>query len=142
MDGTLSDPRWRMPLLEQGLWKEFLSRCGEDSPRPEVVEMMRDAVASTNEVFVVSARPEWTRFRTLIWLRSHVFSDFENTRLVLRQNWDFRPDEEVKRDMLRKGALPSDRVLRVVDDRPKVLRMWEKELPNAVVLNVGSGQEF
>ncbi len=57
----------------------------------------------------------------------------------MRRSGDNRPDEIVKKEIL-DTLLNKDSVIRVYDDRPKVVRMWRAE--GLEVVDCGDGVEF
>ncbi len=48
-------------------------------------------------------------------------------RIFFRRAGDFRADDEVKREIWKEHIQPHYRVLFVVDDRDRVVRMWREE---------------
>lgn len=103
-------------------WVSFFNGIPFDAVVPEVKKMLEDHVAQGGEVIYVSARPETYRKQTTDWLHKH---DCPVGKLVMRPANDMRADEKVKQDILDQ-KLPKDRILRVIDDRPQVQRMWEE----------------
>jgi hypothetical protein len=113
-------------------------RLGKDSFRREVWDqVLKDAVTSNSDIVFVSGRSDKTREATTEWLNWFIgYGDF---KLIMRQSWDRRDDTVVKREMYDK-YLSRMRVVRVYDDRPRVIRMW-RDLGLDVV-DVGTGEEF
>jgi hypothetical protein len=42
----------------------------------------------------------------------------------MRRGGDHRPDDMVKEEIL--ALLPKERIVKVIDDRPRVIAMWKK----------------
>lgn len=122
LDGTAASVEWRRHFVEQDPkdWKSFFAGIPFDPPVPAVRSMLRDYVAEGCEVIYVSARPADYRKVTSDWLHKH---GFPRGKLLMRASGDFRPDEQVKQELL-DTQLPKERIRVVVDDRPKVLQMW------------------
>jgi hypothetical protein len=57
----------------------------------------------------------------------------------MREDGDHRPDDEVKEDILN-THFDKGRIELVIDDRPRVIRMWQRH--GLKVLDVGDGVEF
>lgn len=140
IDGTLADLTHRLHYVkgETKDWDSFFDQVWEDSFRRDVWDQVRaDATKYDAEVVFVSGRSDRTREDTRDWLDRHIgYGDF---KLIMRQSWDRRDDTVVKREMYDK-YLSRMRVVRVYDDRPRVIRMW-RDLGLDVV-DVGTGEEF
>jgi len=144
MDGTLADcnhrrgfvrnlnndPNWKKD------WGTFFALCGKDSLRTEVYDKIIKAKESGLDIILVSARPEHTRKTTENWLARH---SVPHDRLIMRDNGDSRGDVVVKQEILDK-YLDKSKITLVMDDRPKVIRMWRDNGLN--VEDYGNGEEF
>lgn len=138
IDGTLADVRHRRhfvePLVGRKEWGRFFDEMVYDPPYRDVcllAELLGDHPLVNHgaiKLFVFSGRPDTHRKQTEDWLRIYTRSLLEKAEGVLmRAAGDFRPDVEVKRDMLNSiRELGYDPRL-VVDDRPAVISMWKEE---------------
>ena len=125
VDGTLMDIEHRRHFVTDGNndWKSFMDPkiMEGDTPNQPVVDIalqLRDAGA---EIVVVSARNERHREVTEHQLRK---ANIEFAHLFLREDEDFRADDEFKQDVLdalRNNGWNPDLVF---DDRNRVVSMW------------------
>lgn len=90
---------------------------------PEVVDMAWDAINEGFDIIVVTARREYWRAHTAYWL--HAIANVPHVALFMRQDKDFRPDYEIKKDIL-EHIQQFWEVVHAVDDNPKVIRLWEE----------------
>lgn len=139
IDGTVADVTHRLKYVKQDPkdWKSFFSQMSFDTPRMDVYNKASDlAVANDADIVFVSARPEDYRDQTQDWLYEH---GMDYMHLLMRPKNDKRPDTEVKQNIYNK-FLANYNVIKVFDDRPSVIRMWESL--DLDVEDVGSGKEF
>lgn len=85
------------------------------------------------KVFLFSGRDEVCRPETEEWLERH---DIEYDLLAMRPEDNNEDDREIKSRMLEKYVIGQYNVLFVVDDRPKVCRMW-RDVYGLRVMQVG-----
>ncbi|HXG93445.1 MAG TPA: hypothetical protein VNN73_13945 [Blastocatellia bacterium] len=107
----------------------------EDKPVGKVIERVQQMAADYN-ICVVSGRPDDYRDATLEWLKLH---DVPFKALFMRNAEDYRPDDIVKQEILDKHFDKSNVEL-VIEDRPRVIRMWKRNGLN--VEDVGTGEEL
>ena len=140
IDGTIADCKHRLHHLEgeKKDWDGFFSGMYGDKLRQEVYEMLTAYEREGVQVVFVSARPEEWRDMTILWLMKYVEIDSPLT-LLMRRKGDSRDDTIVKREIYDKYLSKLD-IVAVIDDRPKVLRMWD-EL-GLTTVDVGEGKEF
>ena len=146
LDGTLADVNHRLHFInnpdgtkktrKESDWDSFHTECINDAPNRDVIEIMESLVLGHNsgcmvcgaverEVYFLSGRNDVVRAETVQWLQKHVHEDWDyDTRLVMRKNGDFRPDTEVKLEMVQELGLTPDDVLCILDDRQCVVDMW------------------
>ena len=143
LDGTLCDISHRLKYVKnkEGAehfkkdWKSFFAHIALDEPRREVVDEL-DKYKNTHNVCFVSGRPDTYRKETEEWL-SKYYPDYNV--LLMRRRHDMRPDDDIKEEILNK-YFDKSKIDLVIDDRPRVIRMWRKYSLN--VLDVGGGIEF
>lgn len=124
IDGTLADNSHRQHFLTSSPkhWDEFYNKMNEDRPNVGVVDLYRTLSKSGEyEVVLVTARPERYRSVTENWLNRH---EIDCARLLMRPDKDFRPDAEIKQEMLGKLTSSLDDIAFIIDDRAKTVHMW------------------
>lgn len=139
IDGTVADGEHRQNHLqgEKKDWKAYFAEMHNDIPRKDIYEKaMDEAVAEGAELIFVSARPEDYRKETEKWLKKHGM-DYMN--LVMRRKGDKRPDTDVKGEIYNR-YLKQYEIVKVFDDRPVVIRMWQAL--GLEVEDCGNGVEF
>ena len=139
IDGTVADCEHRKHYLdgEKKDWGGFFSEMSKDEPRFEVYqEAMDTAVANNGELIFVSARPDNYRAVTEAWLK---YYGMDHLHLIMRPAGTKAPDTEVKQKILDK-YLKHYNIVKVFDDRPCVIRMWQEN--GLDVVDVGPGYEF
>lgn len=152
VDGTIADINHRVPILYNGEtdrtkfkdyagkknWKDFFAQMSNDVLRQDVADkLIKDAEEANASIVFVSARGmEWEK-ETVEWLDKNL--PFKYTTIIMRQQGDRRDDEIVKREIYER-FLKHYKIVKVFDDRPRVVRMW-KEL-GLDVEDCGDGIEF
>lgn len=139
IDGTVADCDHRRHHLDSTPkdWKGFFSEMNKDLPRIHVYDDVYDLSVHTGaDIIFVSARPEDYREATEEWLRYYGMDHFH---LLMRPSNDSRPDTEVKEEIYNK-YLSHYEIVKVFDDRPSVIRMWESK--GLDVVDCGDGVEF
>lgn len=104
-----------------------------------VLAMLCALKAAGNTIIIVSGRegtPTGT-LQTHNWLYNHSIPYDE---FYMRNNGDKRSDTIVKKEIYEEHIKGKYNIIGVVDDRPKVVRMWE--LQGLKVLKCGPGIEF
>lgn len=139
IDGTIADTAHRVHFLEgeKKDWKSFFGKMMSDPVREEVVAQIRTLHESGHTIVFVSGRPDNYRAFTADWLTKNGI-DFGFT-LIMRRSDDSRPDTAVKEQIYDK-FFADKKVVKVFDDRPSVIRMWQSKGLN--VVDVGKGIEF
>lgn len=140
LDGTLCNIEHRLHYVkgERKDWKGFYDHISEDSVNVEVAKMIWDARLEGKSIVFVSGRPEDYKGVTLKWLEDHGINYF--TTIIMRKAGDSRADDIVKEEILHTYFKNIDDIALVIDDRPRVIRMWQKN--GLQVKDVGSGIEF
>jgi hypothetical protein len=108
-------------------WYEFYKGVSGDSPKQDVIAVIKALRAKGYIICIVSGRP--IRFlelevgkQTVAWLKE---AGVRYDHIFMRQSWDKRDDTIVKKEILDK--LPKDRIALVLDDRNSVVKMWRAE---------------
>lgn len=146
IDGTLAEISHRLEHVkkEPKDWKKFFEMMYADSPRAEVVEFVLEKKREGYGIIIITARPEDYREVTMDWLDEtfHSFGEEERpfTTLLMRPSGNKQPDDQVKQDMLNRYFPDKSTIQLVIDDRPRVIRMWKEN--GLEVKDVGSGIDF
>lgn len=117
VDGTLADHDGiRSPYDE--------SRVLEDRPHLNIINMVAQ-LALDHTVIVVSGRHSSCGDDTVQWLRMH---NVPFHHIFMRHAWDNRSDVVVKKEILDAilKLVPKSQIDLVIDDRPRVIRMWRE----------------
>lgn len=142
LDGTLCDITHRLHHVEQSPknWDAFFSGVLGDSVNEPVLRVLQEMTlgncgcsygSNHREIIFCSGRPERCRADTVEWLHraeEDLFDpdpELENYKLYMRKDGDFRPDHEIKQEIL-DSSIDKDRVLFVLDDRQQVVDMWRR----------------
>lgn len=124
IDGTLADGTHREHYTRgpEKDWDKYFSLLEEDLPVEFVVRWVNQLAASGHTIVLVSGRPDTYWKQTVHWLDhiAGVYYDY----LLMRPGSDKRDDTLVKAEMLK--VLPKEKIVLVLDDRPKVCRMWRE----------------
>ena len=146
LDGTLADVNHRLHFInnpdgtkktrKESDWDSFHTECINDAPNRDVIEIMESLIRGAwmgcnicgsyeRKVYFLSGRNDVVRAETVEWLQKHVHEDWDYEELlIMRKNGDFRPDTEVKLEMVQELGLTPDDVLCILDDRQCVVDMW------------------
>ena len=124
VDGTLADVT---PYLHHIITPDkpknfdaFHAESVDAMANTEVVKML-NASAEENHIIVVTARMEKWRGHTSYWLARY---GIQHDALFMRADKDYRPDYEIKKEILAKIMTFWD-VTHAVDDNPNVIALWE-----------------
>lgn len=139
-------------------WKAFYEACDQDTEIQSVVSVFHDMHRCENKVQIWSGRCESVREKTEKWLIDKVRIDY-CSRFCLKNDLKMRPigyntpDDQLKERWLNercsdlieaqiKGVNPIRHEINFVfDDRPKVIRMWQRR--GIFVFNCNqTGEEF
>jgi len=127
LDGCLSnDLHRRVYLPDQGLVAEardydrYNTMCSHDKPCNQI-EWAKAQVGM--HVVVVTARPESFREETALWINRLLGGKYT---LLMRPSGDLRRSPELKVWMLEQAGIAACDVAAAFDDRPDVLRAYER----------------
>ena len=123
IDGTIADNIHRQSLLvpEPKNWDAFFIECHNDAPIFPVIEVVQ-ILEKHHSILIVTGRPEKYRELTKFWLKKH---DVVYDELYMRAEGDYRPDHEIKEEILLKIRETYDPIL-AIDDRQQVVDMWRR----------------
>lgn len=123
LDGTLCNSGHRDHLAQAGNWDEFHGQLIHDEPWNDV-KLMVELLGSLESYIVIGLTGRNERFRnaTYDWLNDH---DIVLDALLMRPNDDYRPDHELKPQMLAEQLdNAQERVWFILEDREKVVEAW------------------
>lgn len=143
LDGTIANLDHRLQYMhpEEGVkkdWKSFFAEIQNDTLITEVAQQLLQKRMEGHEIFYISARPDTFRKATEEWLARVGAPPY--TALFMRREMDKREDSEIKQDLLDQYFPDRSIINAVYDDRPRVIRMWQKNGLN--VIDCGTGVEF
>ena len=130
LDGTMALLNGRSPY--------DASTCEADILNPLVKHVWNSFDPDTHVKIIMSGRDGKHRPETERWLKQHWI---RHHALFMRDEGDQTKDEIIKRNMYETHVKGQYNVVAVIDDRPKVIRMWQYDL-GLPVLNVGYNIEF
>lgn len=132
LDGTLADMNGRKP------YGTAQAECEADLLREETFQILTSLAHDLGAaILIVSGRFDTYLTQTANWLHKH---DIPYDEIWLRPASDTREDEVIKREIYENDIEPYYNVVRVIDDRAKVIRMWRSL--GLEVIDVGDGTEF
>lgn len=94
LEGTLSDPSHRSDLRNDS-FENYQAAVNKDEPNIKLIEFLKNW---SSDIYVYSTTPDNLRPAILQWL---VQQDLEVEGLILKKKNDYRPDHEVKMDMIK-----------------------------------------
>ena len=131
LDGTIADISHRLHFVKgkPKNWPAFFDACDGDSPVEWIVGLMKaldeGVLLEEDTILILSGRSNAVRGKTERWLKKH---GVPYDQLLMRPEANYRPDEELKLDMLmmwlNSNELYAEDVKFIVDDRQKVVDMW------------------
>jgi predicted kinase len=120
IDGTVAQKSARSPFE----W----SRVGEDTPKQNVIAVVKSLKASGYEIIFFSGRDSVCRQLSLDWLKLHFNWQDADFQLFMRAENDSRKDSIVKKELFEQHIVGKYYVDLVIDDRNQVVEMWRKDL--------------
>lgn len=139
LDGTLCDITHRRHFVQTHPknWKAFSEAMVFDKPNP-AVEFVYRALSNykyETDIIIVSGRSDEYQEKTEKWLR---YNAFNYDSLYMRKEGDYRDDSIVKGEIADEIE-KTHNILFVFDDRPRVVRSWQKR--GIWTFDVGQGCE-
>lgn len=141
LDGTLCDVEHRRHFVngEKKNFDAFYELLVDDPRRENVYQMLLEFKMIGKFIVFVSGRPDRYREKTVEWLEDNGFPKKAYSFLLMRKDKDSRADDIVKEEIF-KAFFEKEWIHKVIDDRPRVIRMWRKLKLD--VIDVGDGKEF
>ncbi len=97
-------------------------RVGEDSLNQQVATLVKQ-LATTNKIIIMSGRSEVCRQETLDWLDRY---GIPHDDVIMRPAEEQCSDDILKAELYGQHIRDRYNVMGVIDDRPKVCRMWRQ----------------
>ena len=142
LDGTLCNSAHRLHFVqgEKKDWNSFHAALSDDTLRASVYTTLCQFIEKGYLIVLVTGRGDEYRESTVRWLEQHVGRTWY-IALFMRPAADHRPDVDIKEKILKKYFIkPGYKIHCVIDDRPKIIRMWRSH--GIDVVDVGAGVEF
>lgn len=137
LDGTLCNvTSIRHHVLKKHKdFKSFHSESVNCPPNEEVVRAARQAKENGRAVLVVTARSFDYVFHSMFWLN---INDVPYDQIYMRAANDYRPDHEVKKDILDMIKADGYHPVGAWDDRAEIAEVWESAgIPTTIVEGYG-----
>lgn len=134
IDSTLANCSHRLHFIQSKPknWKAFFAGMEYDKPIDATVEVLRclamaeDDYGTQHRIIFCTGRPSSHEAMTRQWLVKHIGDWTEDCPLFMRESGDYRPDYEVKQDLLavmyEHGFDPKI----AFEDRDQVVDMWRR----------------
>jgi len=124
IDGTLADITHRLHFVQKAPknWKAFFNAMDRDTPIPSTVGVVQSMWTMGHRILITTGRPASYEPMTVGWLREH---RIRYDHMFMRAAGDTRPDDVVKRDILRHIRRDYEPDL-AIDDRDRVVDMWRQ----------------
>ena len=131
LDGTIADCSHRLHLIqgEKKDWNAFYKACKDDKPIERVLSIV-NTLEEYHDLVFITGRSEICREETYEWLDKNSYMTC--SELLMRKEGDFRPDTEVKKELLDEYLNKNnmncdyDSVEMVFEDRSSVVKMWRE----------------
>ena len=126
LDGTLANVEHRLHLIDGTYvgYHRFHCACVDDTLYSNVAEVAKTLNVAGCPFWVVTSRPIEMLAITRHWFHAYCLVP---DHILMRAVGDERPGVEVKREWLRGGAIPKERVLAAFDDQDADVAMWRAE---------------
>lgn len=127
IDGTIAEVGDRLKYLQQKKkdWDSFYIHCDEDDVHIDIMSLVQTLYdGGYYDIVFCTGRRESCREKTAKWLAK--YSDINEYTLIMRPNYDFRHDTEVKPELLKEYNITPDRVLFILEDRDSMVSKWRE----------------
>jgi FMN phosphatase YigB (HAD superfamily) len=134
IDGTVADASHRIHLITGDAkknWKEFFKQAEFDAPHVDMIDIIENLLQGDPSLDVVfcTGRSDEIRDITISWLNDKFWSldfdedDDEDILLLMRKEGDYRPDTEVKVELLSEAGITPANTLCIFEDRDGVVQV-------------------
>lgn len=125
LDDTISETLWRREIAN---FDEAHLASAKDKPLLDMIEMVNE-LSGRYAIVGVFPRPARYRKLTMEWL---IKNGVKLDLLLMRPDDDFRPEPEMKLDLIRKTFPDLSRILVAMDDRDDVIEAYRAAGINAM----------
>lgn len=130
IDGTVADVEHRLHLIQNDNknWDEFFARGEHDEPikgTSLIVDLLQFSLGKVVQTIFVTARPEKYREQTTAWIQKNLA--IRAPVIFMRPDNDYRPDWQIKKEILQYVCQQYGEVLFAVEDRKAVVDMYRSE---------------
>ena len=134
LDGTLSDPAHRQPLLDHDPvpWDDFYAACAQDAPIWHMIELYRTLHKAGHQLEIWTGRADSVEAETRGWL---AFYGIHLPVLRMRPYGDHSPDHILKPSWLRHYAKLPDLIF---EDRASVVAAYRARRLNVAQIAEGN----
>jgi hypothetical protein len=106
-------------------WDQFFLDCVSDTPIKDIIELV-GILEFGHTIIFVSDRGSQVRQETLSWIETHIPFSIDDDQLLMRAEGDFRPDHEIKLELIGNAGIKPENIFLALDDRDQVVQMWRK----------------
>lgn len=127
IDGTVARVGDRLKYLQQEKkdWDAFYEHCDEDEPIRDMCRLVSDLYQLGYKIVFCTGRRNSVRSKTQEWLFWNVIAVNERD-ILMRKDRDYRPDTEVKPELLKKAGITPDDVYFILEDRDSMVAKWRE----------------
>ena len=130
LDGTLTIQGARTEELKKDPpnWERLFQRCDEDLPNFAVVGAIRNLRSRYHIIFCTGR----AMYPTVLEKTKKQIFDFvgihaqKGINLFMREAGDYRPDTEIKPELLAKAGITPENTLFIMEDRNSVVAKWRE----------------
>lgn len=129
IDGTIADCSHRLHYIkgEKKDWNSFFKACEDDKPIQNVLDIINNLALNYNLIFI-TGRSSICKEETKHWLGERILVN--GYTILMRNQGDFRPDDEVKPELLNnfleESKLGKDVIQMVFEDRNSMVKKWRE----------------
>lgn len=122
IDGTIAKIGDRLKYLQQEKkdWDSFYEHCDEDEPIKDMCKLVEELWERDYHIVFCTGRRASVRGKTIKWIHQHLDIGV-NYDLLMRKDNDWRPDTEVKPELLANAGITPDDVWFILEDRDSVV---------------------
>lgn len=127
IDGTIAKVGNRLKYLQQEKkdWDAFYKHCDEDEPIKDIIELIELMQIHEYNIVFCTGRRESVRKKTEDWLFKNIWC-LREYKLLMRKDNDWRPDTEVKPELLDNAGITPDDVWFILEDRDSMVAKWRE----------------
>lgn len=127
IDGTIAKVGTRLRHLQGPVkdWDGFYDACDQDEPYTDIIDLVKILSYHYRIVFCTGRR-SGVRRKTYDWLLVNYGPYTTDCKLLMRADNDYRPDYEVKPELLMKASIELSDIAFVLEDRNSMVDQWRK----------------